>query len=574
MSGSVSSSQQQKIELISRLLSSSSFKEHGLDAALREVAEISVDLLDVDRLSIWLFQPGEASMNRTLAYNREKREFQAGTVFDISERQNYLDAMMHRNILTISDTHKCPEIDSIREKYLKPIGIRALMDGAIRQHNEFMGSVVASQLDKPRNWTSEEMSCLRIVCQAIANLLEQESRTRAEDRLKDWLDTSSVSQWEMDQEFRYTRISYQSSFGWGIDDDVFLGKTRWEANGAKPDDPFWKAHVETHLQHKPFRNFVYPVQVPDQGQKMLSISANPVFDRNGDFLGYRGTTSDITVMTGVEIALEETERRFKDLVDGSIQGVGVTVNHKVVFANEAFARTFGYSVDEVVGMTDIDFVAPEERGYRLKYQARREEGAREMQGVTKSGEIRQLEAFAKNMSWGGEDARLLTIVDITERKIAEEHLRHAQKMEAVGELTGGIAHDFNNLLTIIMGNAELMEDLVSGQEEETRLILSNIQRASQGGAALTRRLLAFARRQPLKAETTDIARLVEGLSSMFGHTLGEKTEIDLMFQPDLPNARVDRTQLENVLLNLAINARDAMPEGGRFSVRCGQYRFD
>jgi signal transduction histidine kinase len=221
-------------------------------------------------------------------------------------------------------------------------------------------------------------------------------------------------------------------------------------------------------------------------------------------------------------------------------------------------------------MRDIEFVAPDDRDYRLNYQARKSEGRKEMSGITKAGEIRHFEAFAKNVMWQGKEARLLTLFDITEKKIAEEHLRHAQKMEAVGELTGGIAHDFNNLLSVIMGNTEILESSVPESDEAARLNLANILRAAQGGADLTRRLLAFARRQPLRAERTDIHDLVDSLHSLFGHTIGKANELTTLFEEEQMIARVDPAQLENVLLNLAVNARDAMPEGGRITIRCSR----
>jgi PAS domain S-box-containing protein len=567
----VDNSESSQIELIGQLISSQVYREEGLDAALRETAEIGCRLLDVDRLSIWLLQSNETDFNCTVAFNRKDATFESGTVTDITQRVDYLEFLKRRHVVAVDDTRNSPEVDAIRDQFLIPMNIGALMDGVIRQNENFLGSVIASHFEEPRHWKSEEIAYLSIVCQSIANLLEQSSRQAAETRLKDWVNTSTVSQWEMDADLKYTEIDSINSTSWGVTDKRFIGKTRWDAVGASLDEPVWQEHYQILMDHQPFRNFIYPMDTPNEGHKILSISGNPVFDRNGDFVGYRGTTNDVTAVIGTEIALKETEQRFKDLVDGSLQGIGVTVNGIVVFANNAFSAAFGYNGDEVIGMQDHEFVAPQDQISRRDYRQKKTEGLREMQGITKSGEVRQFDAFSKNMNWMGDPARLLTLVDITEKRIAEEHLRHAQKMEAVGELTGGIAHDFNNLLSVIMGNADLLADGLTDPDDMARINLANIHRAAQGGAELTRRLLAFARRQPLQAVVTDIAGLIESLRSMFGHTLGAAIKTKMMFEPDLYSARVDPTQLENVLLNLAINARDAMPDGGKFTIRCSKY---
>ncbi len=155
--------------------------------------------------------------------------------------------------------------------------------------------------------------------------------------------------------------------------------------------------------------------------------------------------------------------------------------------------------------------------------------------------------------------------DMTERKSVEDQLRQAQKMEAVGRLTGGLAHDFNNLLTIIIGNLDLLqEDIAGNQEAESKI--ETILEASERGAELTRLMLAFSRRQPLQARAVDVNKLIRQTTSLLNRTLGEDISIELRPATDLEPALVDESQLETALLNIAINARDAMPGGGTLTV--------
>jgi signal transduction histidine kinase/CheY-like chemotaxis protein len=155
--------------------------------------------------------------------------------------------------------------------------------------------------------------------------------------------------------------------------------------------------------------------------------------------------------------------------------------------------------------------------------------------------------------------------EITQRLRAEEQLRQAQKMEAMGQITGGVAHDFNNLLLAVLANLDLLRDQVAGAPDAHALIEGAVQ-AAQRGASLTQRLLAFARRQNLRVEPTDIAGLVGGMMGLIERSLGARLELQMTLRPGLPLALVDANQLELALLNLVVNARDAMPEGGAVGI--------
>jgi signal transduction histidine kinase/ActR/RegA family two-component response regulator len=166
-----------------------------------------------------------------------------------------------------------------------------------------------------------------------------------------------------------------------------------------------------------------------------------------------------------------------------------------------------------------------------------------------------------------------SIVDITEQREFDQRLRQAQKLEAVGQLTGGVAHDFNNLLTIILGNAELLAEALETQGE-LRTMAEMVVTAAERGAELTRRLLAFARRQALEPRAIDVGALAAGMQEMLRRTLGEQVQVAVRRAPDGWLAEVDPGQLEVALLNLAINARDAMPGGGRLTIETGNAWLD
>ncbi len=163
------------------------------------------------------------------------------------------------------------------------------------------------------------------------------------------------------------------------------------------------------------------------------------------------------------------------------------------------------------------------------------------------------------------------VTDITEQKRAEVQVAQAQRMEAVGQLTGGIAHDFNNLLTSIILNADLLSNAL---DDKLRPLAESVRVGAEHGADLTRRLLAFGRRQMLEPRPTDVKALLDGMEPMLHRTLGEHIEIRPQPGADLWPATVDPVQLESAVLNLAVNARDAMPAGGRLTIETANIEFD
>lgn len=170
-----------------------------------------------------------------------------------------------------------------------------------------------------------------------------------------------------------------------------------------------------------------------------------------------------------------------------------------------------------------------------------------------------------DVKFGTKAAAIVVSHDITKRKYAETQLRQAQKMQAIGQLTGGIAHDFNNLLAVIMGNLELLHEQLTGQPRLHELAQQAL-KAVDRGSYLTRRLLAFSRRQPLLAQATDLNKLVRGMLDLMRRTLGATIQIDTLLADDLAHTLIDPDQLESALLNLVINARDAMPQGGKLTL--------
>jgi PAS domain S-box-containing protein len=303
----------------------------------------------------------------------------------------------------------------------------------------------------------------------------------------------------------------------------------------------------------------------------------PEMDGGGRVFRTFGTIQDVTDMRRAQEALRRSEEQFRSLIEGSIQGVLIHRDFQPVFVNRAFAEIFGYAAPEEIFtlQSAMALVAADERQRLSAFAEARAENRNpperyEFRGLRKDGSQIWLENRARVVRWDGEIAIMAVLADVTERRQAEEALRHAQRMEAVGKLTGGVAHDFNNLLAVIMGNAELARDRL-GQDDPTIRAIAD---AAQRGADLTRRLLAFSRQQPLRPRAVDLTTLVRDIAVMLSRTLGETVAVEPRLANDTWPARVDRGELENAILNLAINARDAMRGGGILTIDTGNVTLD
>ena len=292
------------------------------------------------------------------------------------------------------------------------------------------------------------------------------------------------------------------------------------------------------------------------------------------------TFMDITDRKRAESALLESEERYRFLTEDSLYGIVVHRNHKILYANNTLSQMFGYgAVDDVLGLSSIGDLGYGEDKKRIEGRARKRGTGNpisersEFRGVKADGTLIWFETSGKTIQWDGADAIQAIVLDITERKQLEEHLLKAQRIEAIGNLTGGVAHDFNNIMAIMSGNAEMLEDHV-GENMDAKVLVSEIKRAVDRGSSLTNRLLAFSRQQTLSPATTNVSNLIAGLEDLLRRTIGEAIILDVERAPELWYARMDSHQFENALVNLALNARDAMAGGGTLTINSSNAMLD
>jgi PAS domain S-box-containing protein len=319
----------------------------------------------------------------------------------------------------------------------------------------------------------------------------------------------------------------------------------------------------------------------DGTRYMARVVIHPIHNDRGEFVGYAKIMRD-------ETDRQRTQRQIREgtmlraLVDTAVDGViMIDARGSILMFNPACEKLFGYKAEEVIGQ-NVKMLMPEpyrgeHDGYLSNYHQTGERKiigiGREVTGQRKDGSTFPMELSVGEAKQDGQSSFVGIVHDLTERKRTEEQLAQAQKMETVGQLSGGIAHDFNNLLTVIIGNIDLLRENLE-MRPDLKQLCDIILNAGERGAALTQRLLAFSRRQTLQPVVIDCNKLVENLRLLLRRTLSEDIDIRIMAEPDLAKAYADPSQLESAILNLALNARDAMPHGGHLTISVGNAALD
>ncbi|MGE4219398.1 MAG: response regulator [Alphaproteobacteria bacterium] len=318
------------------------------------------------------------------------------------------------------------------------------------------------------------------------------------------------------------------------------------------------------------------IPIPGVGRYfgILGVDSDVPQDFSQDEVEFLQSVANVIGITVQREASEATRREADQLVSSILDASPVAIvtmdrERKVLTWNQAAESTFGYSTEEIVGRPIPIAGATEMPAVDLFDKVRRGQAFRsvEIQQSKKDGGVLWTLLSGTPLQDGKGDVRgaILTLEDITQRRRIEEQLRQAQKMEAIGNLTGGIAHDFNNLLNVVIGNVDLMLEAPLEPDEAKQCLEAALHGALRG-ADLTRQLLAFSRRQELEPRRTDVNELVAGMTKLLARVLEENVELRLGLCDDPWPVMIDPAQLDSALMNLSVNARDAMPQGGVLTI--------
>ncbi len=415
---------------------------------------------------------------------------------------------------------------------------------------------------------------------------ERASRARAEAALKDLAIAGRVAgllAW------RYDRATHR--LDWGGDSSTIRGAPR-PATVDEAVALFAPGELATVRETfarcvREGRAFDLLTRIVVDGGREVVVRAIGEGERDaqGTLVGARGALQDLTDLMNARAEGERqarlAEERFRLLAQATHDVIwDLDLRSRTIWWNEHYERAFGHRPDADLGRSWIRHIHPEDATRVVRSLEEAIDGSatrwqEEYRFLCADGRALVVvdRCFVMRDHAGQAIRAIGSMMDVTDKRRMEEQLRQAQRLDAVGRLTGGLAHDFNNLLTVILGTAEVLgHDL--GERPGLQALAATIATAAERGSQLTNRLLAYARKQALQPVATDIGRLLTGLEPLVRRALGERLEVRLSAEPGMHPALVDPGQLESAVLNLCINARDAMPAGGRLAIEARAERLD
>ncbi len=502
---------------------------------------------------------------------------------------SYIEDLRRGETVVIVDTALDPRT-SADATALRGIDVRALLNLPIIEHGRLVALLFVNCAE-PRAWTGPDIGFARNIAERTRSAIE---RVRAEANRRDSEEQFRVFAQAMPNHVWAAR---PDGYLYWFNDQVYdyAGAEHGSMDGVEtwarvlhPDDlaaagATWADAVAAGTVYET----QFRIRRHDGAYRWFLVRAEPVIDPDGRITRWVGTNTDIddqrrqaaelrrfnaTLEDEVEARTRERDRVWSTTSD--LMGTaGLDGYLKKV--NPAWTRMLGWSEDELLARPFIEIVDPadhEETGDVVGRLAAGEGVADFLDHVI------HVDGSRRAVMWNASpDGDFFHVVgrDVTALRRTEDALRQSQKMEAVGQLTGGLAHDFNNLLTGITGSLDLLSTRIAqGRLKDVDRYTTAAQGAAKRAAALTHRLLAFSRRQTLDPKPTDVNRLVAGMEELVRRTIGPAVELEAVAAGGLWLTLVDPPQLENALLNLCINARDAMPDGGRLTIETGNRWLD
>ena len=509
-------------------------------------------------------------------------------------------AIRENRICTFSDTANNPLFEPWREAAIQR-GYAAIIALPLRATGMPFGAI-AIYSDQANSFENSEVELLSEMANSLAfgitALRSQEHSRRATSALQE---AEAKYRQLVEQVPAISYMAETGAFGpflymspqvktiLGYDPQDCLADSRFWWDHLNPEDQPRALLEDSWEEGRPFQ-MEYRMRRHDNEEIWVRDEATIVRDPMTGKRLTRGLLVDITEQKRAQQALRESEERYRTFVAQSSEGIyrmeheppipcHLSTDEQLAWGykygymaecNDAMARMYGRaSAQELIGRRLSEFLIlhdPITRqfmerfirgGYRISDEESIEMDAQGQRRIFRNTMMGTIVDGHWVRTWG-------ITRDITERKYLEEQLRNAQQLEAIGRLAGGVAHDFNNILSIIMGHAQLL--LATGVDERSRTGLEQMQRAAERAASLTQQLLAFSRKQVLQPKVLDLNESVTDVEKMLSRVIGEDIELIARLHPSLMMVKADPSQLEQVLINLAVNARDAMPQGGKLSM--------
>ncbi len=374
-----------------------------------------------------------------------------------------------------------------------------------------------------------------------------------------------------DRNYRYLGCNKPFLGDAGLSDiSQILGKEDFELNW-KDTAPLYRADDRFVMEsNKPKLNYEEPQYRTDGSSSWLRTSKTPLYNQDGNVISVLGMYEDITDQKKMELALRESEIKYRELVDKSLVGIYITQLHIVKFCNKWFAEIFGFSSPEEIIGTHVKSLISEESWESVDTQVKLRESGKidashyEFKGQRKDGSIINVEVLGIRIIFEGKPAVQGTLIDITDKKAFQTQMLRSQRLESLGTLAGGIAHDLNNVLSPILLSIEILKKHL--KDDKSLQILDTVNTSASRGREIIKQVLTFARGFSGEHVVLQPLHILRELDHLINETFPKSIKLETRLPKDLWTIEADPTQIHQVLLNVAINARDAMPYGGTLKI--------
>lgn len=472
--------------------------------------------------------------------------------------------------MTIKDIRPAEDVAALMKNYGKTVP--GVSNAGIWRHKKKDGSLIVVEI------TSHELifggrQAEVVLANDVTERQKAESALKmAEEQYRGIFENAIEGIFRSSPEGRFISVNPSMAQILGFDSPEQLIAERTDIGAQHYVDQRFRRELESLLANNGVAmGFELEVYRRDGSRIWTQENIRAIHDVDGELLYYEGSIEDITERKRVGEALSESEERYRDLVENAIDIIythDLNGNYKSV--NKAAQRITGYTRDEALSMNLIDSIAPEYIETAKEMIKAKLAGddvtAYHLEIIAKDGHRVTLDVNTRIIYENGVPVGVQGIArDMTERIEMEDQLRQSQKMEAVGVLAGGIAHDFNNLLTAISGYSDLTL-MAMAPDDKLRRYVDEIKGAGVRAAALTGQLLAFGRKQVLKPSVHNLNTVINEIEGMLRRIIRENIEFRTLLAADLGNIKADSGQMEQVIMNLAVNARDAMPDGGTLTI--------
>jgi len=451
----------------------------------------------------------------------------------------------------------------------------------LRTPSETIGVLVVQHYKDENAYTQRDVEFLASVGGQIALAIE---RKQAEDALRKQqeeqqiiLNSAPYMIWYKDKENKVLRANKAAADSVGLSVSEVEGRSKQELFPEEAER-YHQEDLEVIRSGQPKLGIIEPYQTPSGQKRWVRADKVPYRDQEGNIIGVIVFATDITEQQRAEEAVRRSEANYRSLVRNAPYGIyRATAEGKLLSVNPALVEMLGYSSEEELLAVNLDrdiYCDAAERVRTLQSDSGLLEGA-EVTWKRKDGTPITVRLSGRPVrDEAGEEVSHERIAEnVTEQRALEQQLRQAQKMEAVGRLAGGVAHDFNNLLMVIKGHAELLLERGCADDWQLRKT-EQIRKSADRAAALTQQLLAFSRMQVLQPKVIDLNAVAAEMGRMLPRLIGEDIELAIVTGPRLGRVKADPGQIEQVIMNLAVNARDAMPQGGKLLIETLNVELD